>query len=346
MTPQKQRSLLSITVGAVVALTIGVGAAAWLSIDPSGERGSGLPLSCDYNLDKYEKIEPAMIHYRQKAEFPVAMEEVRGIAVGAEDRILVAGDKAIHLFAPDGKKLKEIVLDQAPYCLTVGGAQHASPGRLYVGMKDHVEVYDDQGKRQAAWTPVGPRARLTSIAPTEEEVFVADAGSLVVWHYDLNGKLLGSIGKRDRSQESSGFVCPSPYFDLAMAPDGLLRIANPGRLRVDVYTVDGHHELSWGKSGVAIGDFCGCCGPSNIAILPDGRVVTAEKGIPRVKVYSASGEFECVVAGPEILAPNLKAAIETCDEHERHPADLAVDSHSRIVVLDPAAKCVRVFEHK
>ena len=52
------------------------------------------------------------------------------------------------------------------------------------------------------------------------------------------------------------------------------------------------------------------------------------------------------MAGPEILAPNLTAAIETCDEHTRQPVDLAVDSRSRIVVLDPAAKCLRIFEHK
>ena len=80
------------------------------AIDPSGERGSGLPPSCDYNLDKYEKITPAMVHYRQKAVIPVGMEEVRGVAIGAEDRILVAGDKALQVFASDGKKLKEIAL--------------------------------------------------------------------------------------------------------------------------------------------------------------------------------------------------------------------------------------------
>ena len=141
-------------------------------------------------------------------------------------------------------------------------------------------------------------------------------------------------------------ICPSPYLDVAVAPDGLLRVANPGMHRVEAYTFDGHHELTWGKAGSAIGEFCGCCGPSHIAVLPDGRVVTAEKGIPRVKVYTAAGQFECVVAGPEILAPNLTAVIQTCDEHQRQPVDLAIDSRSRIVVLDPAARCLRIFEHK
>ena len=65
----------------------------------------------------------------------------------------VAGDKAVRIFASDGKKLKEIALEQEPYCLAVGNAEHAFPGRLYVGMRDHVEVYDGQGNREAVWEP-------------------------------------------------------------------------------------------------------------------------------------------------------------------------------------------------
>ena len=339
-------SVSRLLIGVVVVLAIGIGATAWLWMDPSGEQGSGLPESFRYDIDQYEKIDPAMVQYRQTAAIPIAMEEPRAVAIGADDRILVAGDKAVQIFSSDGKKLKDISLEQEPYCLAVSHAEQASPGRLYVGMKDHVEVYDDHDKRQGVWPQTGPRARLTSIALSEEDVFVADAGSLVVWRYDPEGKVLGRIGKRDPSRGIDGFVVPSPYFDVAVAPDGLLRVANPGAHRVEAYTFDGHHELSWGKAGAAVADFCGCCGPSNIALLHDGRVVTAEKGIPRVKVYNASGEFECVVAGPDILAPNLVAAIETCDEHQRHPVDLAVDSRERILVLDPAAKQLRIFAHK
>ncbi len=74
--------------------------------------------------------------------------------------------------------------------------------------------------------------------------------------------------------------------------------------------------------------------------------MTAEKGIPRVKVYRESGEFECVVVGPETLAPNRAATVETRDGLRLHPVDLAVDSHARILVLDPTAAAVRIFEHK
>ena len=151
---------------------------------------------------------------------------------------------------------------------------------MYVGMRDHVEVFDADGSRESVWDrPPANAPCSTSIAVAEEDVFVADAGALVVWHYDLDGKLLGSIGKRDPSRgDSAALIVPSPYFDVAVAPDGLLRVANPGMHRIEAFTFDGHLEFSWGKRGLGVEAFCGCCNPSNIAILPDGRVVTAEKG--------------------------------------------------------------------
>jgi hypothetical protein len=338
---RRKKLLLNGAIGAIVIMAIGVGVVAWLRIDPSGLHGSGLPDAFDYNLEQYQKTDPAMIHYVQKIQVPVGLREPRAIAVGPQDHIFIAGDKAIRAFDRDGKPLKNIVLDQEPYCLAVANA-----GRIYVGMRDHVEVLSAAGKHQAVWTRPGKRTVLTSIAATEEDVFVADAGGLVVWHYDPNGKLLGQIGKRDPSRGIPGFIVPSPYFDVAIAPDGLLRVVNPGAHQIEAFTFDGHLELSWGKRGMGVEAFCGCCNPSNIAILADGRVVTAEKGIPRVKVYRESGEFECVVVGPETLAPNRSATVETRDELRLHPVDLAVDSRARILVLDPTAGLIRVFEHK
>ncbi len=242
------------------------------------------------------------------------MTEPRAVAVGPDDHIFVAGDKTIAVFDAEGKKLKTIELEQEPHCLAVAKVEHASPGRLYVGMKDHVEVYDADGRRQSVWPSPGKRSVLTSIAVGDEDVFAADAGSLVVWHYDRNGKVLGQIGRRDPSRNIPGFVVPSPYFDVAIAPDGLLRVANPGIHQIEAFTFDGNLELSWGKRGMGIKAFCGCCNPSNIAILGDGRIVTAEKGMPRVKVYSPTGEFECVVVGPSVLAPNPAMLTECCDQ--------------------------------
>ena len=49
-----------------------------------------------------------------------------------------------------------------------------------------------------------------------------------------------------------GFVVPSPYFDLVVDKTAL-HIANPGRLRVERYALDGRFEASWGEAGMGVG---------------------------------------------------------------------------------------------
>jgi hypothetical protein len=314
--------------------------------DAATPGASGLPPAFEYDLGELKRIDPARIGYRQTAEIVLGLKHARAVAVGLEDRIVVAGDRAVVTFHPAGAKVSQIALDEEPRAIAVGGPQHAFPGRLYVAMKRHVEVFDPAGKRLAAWGDLGPRAVLTSIAAAEQDVLVADAGNRIVLRYDLSGKLVGQIGRRDRDRGVPGFVIPSPYFDVAVSADGLVRVANPGMHRIEGYTLDGHLEVSWGKQGDVLEGFCGCCNPANFAVLPDGRFVTAEKGIPRVKVYSERGEFVCAVVGPEVLAPGATIVEETRDELRLPVVDVAADGRGRILVLDPGAGKVRVFEPK
>jgi hypothetical protein len=116
--------------------------------------------------------------------------------------------------------------------------------------------------------------------------------------------------------------------------------------RIEAYTFDGHLEVSWGTRGLDVPDFCGCCNPASIAILPNGNFVTGEKGIARVKIYDTEGKFIGVVAGPEILSPNYSAVTETREDLRLKPVDLAVDSESHIIVLDPNEKKIRIFVEK
>lgn len=276
-------------------------------------------------------IDPAIIEYRQTALIPVAMRAVRAVAVGPADRIYVGGDQAIHVFDSTGKKQQQIALDDQPRCLAVGNKEHAVPGRIFVGMKQRVEVVNPADTKTEKWEPLN-NAWVTSIAVADQDVFVADVGNRIVWHFDTGGKLLGRIGGPDPARKIPGFAITSPYFDLAVGPDGLLRVVNPRLLRIEAYTFSGDLEAFWGNGSPAVDGFFGCCNPAHFAILPDGRFVTAEKGVHRVKIYSPQGKFVCVVAGPE----QVSGAI----------ADVAVDSAGRVLILDYAAKSVRIFEHK
>ena len=338
--------IVVIAVGGLILIGIVVCVLAVLRNDPSGDKGSGLPSEFDYSLEEYQKIDPALIKYRQVAEIALKMKEPRGVAVGLFDLIYVVGDRAILVLTSQGEIVKSFELDNEPHCVAVAGKDHAVPGRIYIGMKDRVVTFDALESLPKSWEPLDAKANLTSLATAEQDVFAADAGNRIVWHYDVNGKLLGRIGEKDETRNIRGFVIPSPYFDVAVAPDGLLRVVNPGAHKIEAFTFDGHLEVSWGKRGLDIAAFCGCCNPAAMAMLPDGKFVTGEKGIPRVKIYDPEGKFECVVVGPDILAPNFSATTETRDELRLHPVDLATDSKSRIIVLDPNAGKVRIFEEK
>ena len=167
-------------------------------------------------------------------------------------------------------------------------------------------------------------------------LFAADAGERVVLQYNDAGEIVGQIGRSDPDRQMPGFIIPSPYFDVVVGPDEAIHIVNPGARRIQLYRADGNLEGYWGEAGSSIREFFGCCNPAHLAVLSDGRFVTAEKGAARVKVYRSTGEFECVVAGPEQLAVRGDDVL----------ADVAVDGRDRILVLDPAARVIRVFQPK
>lgn len=325
-------TMADVLIGVMIAVAIAVGVVAVLGINIWGEPAGSRPEGDDGGLEKLTKINPALIQYEQTGEIPTGMSEVRALAVGPDDRIYVAGDRAIHVFDPGGGRRSEIALKDEPRCLAVGGSKHAFPGRVYVGMGRYLQALNAEGTPETPWDNLGEKALLTSLAVAEQDVFAADAGNKIVWHYDTSGKLKGRIGARRDASKTPGFVVPSPYFDLAITPDGLLRVVNPGLRRIEAYTFDGTMKRSWGRSAPALDGFFGCCNPVHLAVLADGRFVTAEKGIHRVKLYSPRGEFVCVVTGPEQL--------------DVVAADLAVDSRDRVLILDPKARSVRILEHK
>jgi hypothetical protein len=254
-----------------------------------------------------------------------------------DDRVFVGAGKYLTEYTQDGTPGMEIALSGEPRCVV-----EADASLLYVGLRDHVEVYDRKGLRRAIWEVPAKNPYFTGIAANEAGVFVADAGNRVVWRYDRAGGVKGRIGEKNKDRNIPGFIVPSPFFDVKTAPDGLLRVTNPGRHRVEAYTPDGDLEFAWGKPGAAIENFCGCCNPVNLAPLGAGRMVTFEKGIPRVKVYDAEGSFESVVAGTESFTENAKV----CGPSDCTLGGLAgaVDARGRIHILDFVAGEVRVME--
>ncbi len=326
---------VNVLIGAIVTLAIAGAIIAVSRLQTRDKETSGLSDAFTYDLKNLRKTDPKLIQYEEGAPIQTGFRDVFGIALGPNDAIYVAGDGSVRAFNGNGSRLSEVRLTDSPRCLAV-----ADDGTLYIGMKEHIEVYDPKGVRKANWESLGKNALLTSIAVSGHDVFAADAGNRAVLHYTTSGKLVNLIGKKDETRDIPGFVVPSPYFDLALAPDGLLRVANPGRHRVEAYTFNGDLEFWWGKVSMGIEGFAGCGNPVNFALLSDGTFVTCEKGLPRVKIYAADGDFVGVVAGAELFPTYTYDGFSSEQTGE---LDVAVDSQGRILVLDAVEKTVRIF---
>jgi hypothetical protein len=327
----------------LVVAAVGLVVVAVLRFDTTGGKGSGLSGEYAYNLSELAKVDPNLILYTQSGSpLSTGFKQSRAIALDSSGRLYVAGDKAIRVFGNAGGFERMIELSGEPRCLTV-----AEDSGIYVGLADHVEVLNAEGKSAASWDGLGDEAVLTSIAISKDNIFVADAGHRIVLHYDTAGTLVGHIGEKNPDKNIPGFVIPSPHFDLAVSRDGLLRVVNPGRNRIEAYTFDGNLEFWWGQRSVKIEGFCGCCNPVNFALLPDGGFVTSEKGLVRVKIYNSDGGFVGVVAGPEQLTGGTPVRIcETPDECQGPAFDVAAGADGRIYVLDPISNVVKIFSRK
>ncbi len=295
-----------------------------------------------YDLSQFSRTDPKLIHYEEAKRFRCPRGDTRRLAFGPDERLYVAAGNYVSILDTSGKPVGERALTGPARAVAVAG-----DGTLYAGLRDHVEVFAPRQNRPAAWDSLGQRAWITGLAAAKNDVFVGDSGNRVVLHTDRSGKLVNRLGQHDADRNVPGLILPSPFLDVDIHPSGLLQVNNPGRHQVEVYTYDGHLELSWGKASAAIEGFCGCCNPISLAILPDGRIVTCEKGLLRVKVYSVHGEFESVVAGPESFVENAKAAVDKNPADGSYAAlDVATDAAGRIYILDTVTNEIRIMVKK
>ncbi len=314
--------------GMIIGVSVlGIGYFGWRAISENANTARENPF--EYTVEDFREIDPALLRYTEVRTIPLDMETVHGLAVDDSGRVYVTGDDRVLVMNGEGREQAVIPTGGTARCIGVD-----TNGDMYLGMTGGIEVYGREGVRKARWNGPGGHAVLTSVAVTDNYVYVADAGNRILRKYDKSGNEVLRIGGRDESRGIPGSIVPSPFYDTALDPDGFVWLTNPGRHTLENYTPEGDPRTSWGLFSMDIGGFCGCCNPGHLAILDDGRFVTSEKGIPRVKVYDRLGKLESVVAGPDRFAEGTEGL------------DLAVDSRGRVYVLDPARKAVRIFERK
>ena len=251
-------------------------------------------------------------------EIALDLDEPRGLAAAADGRLAVCGDRSLLLLDASGSEERRYTFEGEPTCVAFG-----DEGLLYVGLTDHLEVLDPGDGSRRLWPGLGDQAIVTSVAEHAGTVYAADAGNRMVLRFDSRGMLAGQL--------TDDFLVPSPYFDVATAPDGSPWVVNPGHHRLQHYTADGKPLSSWGRASLDIDGFGGCCNPTHIALLPDGSFVTSEKGIPRVKLYGPDGALRALVAAPRDFG-----------EYEAG-LDLAVSADGLILLLVPGERAIRMY---
>ncbi len=280
-----------------------------------------------YELHKFRQGDTALLLYAEARSFDPGFSPVNAICCTGDGSIIVAGAKKVAIFDSAGRATGGFPVSGTATAMFV-----TSAGRIWLGMEDHVEIFDMKGNRLQAWDKPADNAVITSLAAGESDTWIADAANRVVYRCDTSGEIIRKLGEKDPARGIPGLVVPSPYFDLGIFQGGELWVVNPGRHKFERYGTDGELLESWGLSSMTMEGFCGCCNPSNFAFLSDGSFVTSEKGIERVKIYWPDGTFRGVVALPSSFTEGTRGL------------DLAVDPNDRILLLDPARNLVRIFE--
>ncbi len=292
------------------------------------KKGKNIENPYAYDISEYTKVDPSEILYSEIKTIPLNISTPKGITIWKDTLILVAEDFLIQL-NKNGEQLGKTILSSSPTCVTT-----SLNGDIWVGFRNKVSVFDKDGKSIQNWTSFGDRSVITSLAVSNDFVYVADAGNRVIYKCSKDGKIISRIGEKNDDKAVPGYVIPSPYFDVALSEEGYLWAVNPGRHSFENYTADGAMRSSWTKSSVKTEGFSGCCNPSHMAIMNDNSFVTSEKGIFRMKIYDQHGEYMGVVTAPDQF------------DEDGLPAEVAVDENGLIYALDFNRKQIRIFQLK
>ncbi len=324
-TPRRRKSSLDLAV--ILLLVAGLTGVTMLAARARRKAGDAAPAAIAAPSEEQRLVLPEQIGYTEVA--PIAFpEKVRAVAAGADGHLFVSVGFAIVDLGPDGKEQRRFELQAAVNCLATRA------GTLYLGYADHLELLTLADGRRTAWPSLGTDAMLSAVAVSADVVFAGDAGRRCFVRWKADGTPLGEITPPPPPNKGVSAAVPSTYFDVAAAADGSFWATEPGLFGLVHLSADGAAIGRFGKASPAIADFGGCCNPAQVATAPGGLLVTVEKKPDLVKTYRDDGTFVHVVAGPKAFQP--KTFIP----------DVAVDSRGRVVIVDPKAKSVRIFEPK
>jgi len=184
--------------------------------------GKNVPNPYEYSVDQFRQVDSTKVLYNEILTFPVGAETLSGIALADSLIVVAAGTQLLH-YDRSGKELYRTAIADTANCITIDKEK-----KLWIGMRHYVALYDLKGNLVLRWDSFGDRSVITSLAVSGDRVFVADAGNRVVYQCDRKGNIILKIGEKDEQKGVSGYVIPSPFFDLALDEEGFPWVVNPG----------------------------------------------------------------------------------------------------------------------
>ena len=289
---------------------------------------------CIDDISVLKQIDTALVGYSRVATISTGVNDLTGIAVNEENRVFACGNRRVVIFDSTGKTYGGFPVDTIPSCIALNGPD------IYLGLGSGIACFSSNGKKISQWKPVGTDGYITSVAFNEGYVYAADAVRKIILKYSPDCKLIHEIGKRDTLTGAIGFVIPSMYFDISFGAFSDLWAVNPGRLRIENYTTDGHYQSGWGTAASENSGFTGCCNPAHFSKLPDGGFVTYEKGVDKIKVFDPTGGFICFVAGADSFKGDTDFQL-----NGNLVKDMAVGNDGLIYILDAYSQ-INIFRKK
>jgi hypothetical protein len=163
--------------------------------------------------------------------------------------------------------------------------------RVYVfSRSEHpMMIFDRDGNFLKSWGE-GQFVRPHGVhIAANDTIFLTDDGADTVRQFDLDGRLLLTIGIEGKR---SPFMSGIPFHRCthsALSPEGDIYIADGyGNACVHKYSPDGKHLFSWGSPGSGPGEFNVV---HNICCDTDGLVYVADRENHRIQVFDGKGRF-------------------------------------------------------
>ncbi len=284
----------------------------------------------DLKIDSIGQIDAEHFCSSNASTYNIPFNNSKAIAVDHNNNIYISGDSSILILEESGKVIRTFKTNkQTATALVVDNNNN-----IFAALVNQINIYSNKGELLKEFPIISEESYITSVAVNNNSIFMADASAALVYEYKKDGTYLNTFGTKSNKEEISSFILPSYYFDVAIAPDATIWIANTGKHKLVNFDSNAKVLSFWGETSSSVEGFCGCCNPSHFAIMKDGSFVTAEKGIVRVKKYDSKGNFQCAIAGPDTF------------KEASTGLDIAINSKNQILVLEPDAKEIHIFTLK